>query len=66
LKIANEHLPYREEPAKLGNAGEAAMSDMIEAMTIEATGQIDNLLAAMFGKEGHKQDEIPLQMRVGV
>jgi hypothetical protein len=41
------------------------MNDLIKSMTNEATHQIDQILAAVFGMQGHKQDDIPEVMRIG-
>jgi hypothetical protein len=41
------------------------MNALITSMTVEATHQIDAILAAVFGMQGHKQDDIPMAMRIG-
>jgi hypothetical protein len=49
----------------LGNAGKVAMNALITSMTVEATHQIDVILAAVFGMQGHLQEDIPVAMRMG-
>ncbi|KAG9232650.1 hypothetical protein BJ875DRAFT_73017 [Amylocarpus encephaloides] len=54
-----------ENPAMLKDAGIDAMNEMIRLMIEEATHQIDMILAAVFGKQGHRQTDIPMAMRKG-
>jgi hypothetical protein len=65
FSFADLDLIFRQDPAKLGDAGKIAMNAMIKSMTTEATYQIDKIIAAVFGKQDSSQDDIPMSMRVG-